>query len=90
MFYPQFKKVRLRAMRESLRTIQTIWRERRKVRAPLVLKPQNIPVLRVRSMPCSVFENDEDVVGWMQGSSVAYCEPCFREKMESNCKSAFE
>ena len=49
MFYPQFKKVRLRAMRESLRTIQTIWRERRKARAPLVLKPQNIPVLRVRS-----------------------------------------
>ena len=48
MFYPQFKKVRLRAMRESLRTIQTIWRERRKARAPLVLKPQNIPVLRVR------------------------------------------
>ena len=38
MFYPQFKKVRLRAMRESLRTIQTIWRERRKARAPLVLK----------------------------------------------------
>ena len=33
-------------------------------------------------MPCSVFENNEDVVGWMQGSSVAYCEPCFREKME--------
>lgn len=33
-------------------------------------------------MPCSVFENDEDVVGWMQGSSVAYCEPFFREKME--------
>ena len=49
MFYPQFKKVHLRAMRESLRTIQTIWRERRKARAPLVLKPQNIPVLRVRS-----------------------------------------
>ena len=48
MFYPQFKKVRLRAMPESLRTIQTIWRERRKARAPLVLKPQNIPVLRVR------------------------------------------
>ena len=38
MFYAQFKKVRLRAMRESLRTIQTIWRERRKARAPLVLK----------------------------------------------------
>ena len=33
-------------------------------------------------MRCSVFENDETVVGWKVGSSVAYCEPCFREKME--------
>ena len=33
-------------------------------------------------MICSVFEDDEDVKGWLQGSSVAYCEPCFREKME--------
>ena len=31
---------------------------------------------------CSVFENDESVVDWTGGSSVAYCEPCFREKME--------
>ena len=28
----------------SFDEIQTIWRERRKARAPLVLKPQNIPV----------------------------------------------
>jgi len=33
-------------------------------------------------MRCSVFENDETVVGWKVGSSVAYSEPCFREKME--------
>ena len=33
-------------------------------------------------MPCSVFENDETVRGWKMGSSVAYCEPCFREVME--------
>ena len=33
-------------------------------------------------MVCSVFEDDEDVKGWLQGSSVAYCEPCFSEKVE--------
>ena len=33
-------------------------------------------------MVCSFFEDDEDVKGWLQGSSVASCEPCFREKME--------
>ena len=32
-------------------------------------------------MRCSVFENDEDVAGWKAGSSVAYCESCFEEKM---------
>ena len=32
-------------------------------------------------MHCSVFENDEDVPGWKVGSSVAYCESCFKEKM---------
>ena len=32
-------------------------------------------------MWCSVFENDESVAGWKAGSSVAYCESCFREKM---------
>ena len=32
-------------------------------------------------MRCSVFENDEDVAGWKAGSSVAYCGPCFEEKM---------
>ena len=33
-------------------------------------------------MRCLVFENDETVAGWKGGSSVAYCETCFREKME--------
>ena len=33
-------------------------------------------------MRCSVFEEDETVAGWKVGSTVAYCEPCFREKME--------
>ena len=33
-------------------------------------------------MWCLVFENDETVVGWKGGSMVAYCKPCFREKME--------
>ena len=35
-------------------------------------------------MPCSVFANDETVRGWKMGSSVAYCEPCFREVMEES------
>lgn len=35
-------------------------------------------------MPRSVFENDETVRGWKMGSSVAYCEPCFREVMEES------
>ena len=38
-------------------------------------------------MVCSVFEDDEDVKGWLQGSSAAYCEPCFREKMEKEINS---
>ena len=33
-------------------------------------------------MPCSVFENDETVAGWIGGRSVAYCERCFQEKIE--------
>ena len=33
------------------------------------------------SMRCCVFENDESVAGWKAGSSVAYCESRFREKM---------
>lgn len=37
-------------------------------------------------MPCSVFENDETVTGWKMGSSVAYCEPCFREVMEESAE----
>jgi len=33
--------------------------------------------------PCSIFENDEeDVADWKAGVLVAYCELCFREKME--------
>ena len=38
-------------------------------------------------MPCSVFENDETVRGWEAGSSVAYCEPCFKEIMEEKEKT---
>ena len=29
---------------------------------------------------CSVFEENEDVPGWVMGKSVAYCEHCFEEK----------
>ena len=32
-------------------------------------------------MSCSVFENDEVVAGWKSGSSLAYYETCFNEKM---------
>ena len=32
-------------------------------------------------MWCFVFENDENIAGWKAGSSVAYCKPCFQEKM---------
>lgn len=35
-------------------------------------------------MPCSIFEDDETVIGWKAGSSVAYCEPCFKEVMEES------
>ena len=31
---------------------------------------------------CCVFENDENVLGWKQGRSVAYCGLCFHEKLE--------
>ena len=37
-------------------------------------------------MPCSAFENDETVEGCKAGSSVEYCEPCFREVMEEDEK----
>ena len=37
-------------------------------------------------MPCSVFENDETVKGCKAGSSVEYCEPCFREVIEEDEK----
>ena len=37
-------------------------------------------------MPCSVFETDETVKGWEAGSSVAYCEPCFREVVEEHAE----
>ena len=33
-------------------------------------------------MPCSVFENNEDVPGWRAEASVAYCKACFHEKMK--------
>ena len=39
-------------------------------------------------IPCSVFENDETVKGWKAGTSVTYCEPCFREVMEESKKVA--
>ena len=33
-----------------------------------------------------MFENDETVKGWKVGTSVAYCEPCFREVMKESEK----
>ena len=39
-------------------------------------------------MRCSVFEEDEEVVGWKAGCSVAYCGPCFNDKMEREMKRA--
>jgi len=33
-------------------------------------------------MGWSVFEEDEEVVGWKAASSVAYCVQCFNDKME--------
>ena len=39
-------------------------------------------------IPCSVFENDETVKGWKAGTSVAYCEPCFREVLKLFMKKA--
>ena len=35
-----------------------------------------------------MFENDETVKGWKAGTSVTYCEPCFREVMEESKKVA--
>lgn len=36
---------------------------------------------------CSIFENNEDTVGWTAGTSVGHCEPCFKAKklLEENC-----
>ena len=31
---------------------------------------------------CSVFDTDEDTLGWKAGSSVAHYEACFQDKME--------
>ena len=39
-------------------------------------------------MRCSVFENNEDVPGWAVGKAVAYCEVCFKEKMEEEVKAS--
>ena len=33
-------------------------------------------------IPCSVFEEDEEVPGWMAGRCVARCDACFRELLE--------
>ena len=38
-------------------------------------------------MRCSVFEEDEEKPGWKAGRSVAYCETCFREKMEKEAEN---
>ena len=38
-------------------------------------------------MRCSVFEEDEEKSGWKAGRSVAYCEACFREKMEKEAEN---
>lgn len=38
-------------------------------------------------MRCSVFEEDEEKPGWKAGRSVAYCEACFREKMEKEAEN---
>ena len=32
---------------------------------------------------CSVFEDDEETLGWKARQSVARCEACFQEKMEN-------
>ena len=41
-------------------------------------------------MWCSVFENDENVVGWKAGSSVAYCETSKKSKKEMNLEETDE
>ena len=35
-------------------------------------------------MPCSISKKGETVIGWKAGSSVAYCEPCFKKVMEES------
>ena len=32
-------------------------------------------------VPCSVFETNEETLGWKPGKSVAYCATCFNKKM---------
>ena len=68
-------------MRKSIRTI---WREGRKACAHLVLKQKKYTCLTCKEYFCTVccvFENDENVLGWKQGRSVAYCELCFHKKL---------
>ena len=36
--------------------------------------------IRFVTMQCTVFEENEDVPGWVMGKSVAYCEHCYDEK----------
>ena len=38
-------------------------------------------------MRCSVFKEDKEKPGWKAGRSVAYCEACFREKMEKEAEN---
>ena len=38
-------------------------------------------------MRCSVFEELEEKPGWKVGRSVAYCEVCFRGKMERKAET---
>ena len=68
-------------------------RRRLNLRKWRVKKNNVAPVARLRCqeyfcIPCSVFENDETVKGWKAGTSVAYCELCFREVMEESEKVA--
>ena len=76
------------AMRGTLHRekLREKWRVKKNNLAPLALRVQNIRCQEYFCMPCSVFENDETVKGWKAGSSVAYCEPCFREVVEEHAE----
>ena len=41
-------------------------------------------------MWCSVFENDENVIGWKAGSLVAYCETSKKSEKEMNLEETDE